>query len=194
MDSQQFLHVGPPRIRLLPVPLLLSDARSPLIVRPQLTAPQRKHFLVELSGMVGAPYDVARVYQFAFALALCKVGGHHPTPVNLPLYADTPLCGRCFTIDCKCPPLFEPIEHGSGLCGCSGSEDGRRLSNLRLKGAGEERKEHGSGQCGCKLQPRVELGYRICTDAIINRLLEASPKHREEALSIWPLLDVARHK
>lgn len=188
MDSQQFLHVGPPRIRLLPVPLLLSDARSPLIVRPDLSPQQRKHLLAELSGMVGAPYDVARVYKFTFALSMCKLG-HQPSPTNLPLNAETPLCGRCFTIDCKCPPS-EPSEHGSGLCSCASSYG---KSNLRLKGAGEERKEHGSGQCGCSLQPRVELGYRICTDAIMNRLMETSPKHREEALSIWPFLDVARH-
>jgi len=85
------------------------------------------------------------------------------------------------------------------LCGCidnSNNVEVRRSSSLKhIRNSNKEKvdREHGSGRCGCLLQPKLELGYRICTDAIFNRLLVVSPKHREEALSIWTLLDVQRH-
>lgn len=194
MNANEFLHVGPPRIRLLPVPLLLNEARNPLVVRPDLNELQRTQLLLELSSMVGAPYDVARVYKFTLALWMCSVDKQHRfSPTFLSLNTESPnLCGRCFTIDCKCPSTVVGAEHGSGLCGCTAVQNHnvQKRTNYLPQKKDNSFYEHGSGLCGCLLQPKLEMGYRICTDAIVNRLLEVSPKHREEALSIWPLLDV----
>jgi len=70
MENGQFLHVGPPTIRLLPVELLLTPNRRPLVFRPKLSDEEKARLLRSLYSLVGQQYDTVRVYSFVARLAL----------------------------------------------------------------------------------------------------------------------------
>jgi hypothetical protein len=71
----RFLHIGPPRIRLLPVELLLAPKRCAVVLRPQLSTPERNRLLGRLGQLVGRPYNTLRVYSFVGRLGARKFLG-----------------------------------------------------------------------------------------------------------------------
>jgi len=87
------LHIGPPRLRLLPVELLLEPKRLPQVkslcirvkhafanlifklcqvFRPQLSAEERDAFIKSLLSLLGKQYSSFRVYKFIARLGLDK--------------------------------------------------------------------------------------------------------------------------
>jgi hypothetical protein len=88
MENQMFLHVGPPVVRLLPVHLVLTPNRSPMVFRPAMNDQQRKKLLLQLQSLIGQKYSFIRVYSFIFRLAAEKyLGFAQPYPNS---GADTP--------------------------------------------------------------------------------------------------------
>jgi hypothetical protein len=75
VEKGMFLHVGPPTIRLLPVELLLTPNRRPLVFRPKLTQDELDSLLRSLKTLVGQQYDTVRVYSFVARLALSSYFG-----------------------------------------------------------------------------------------------------------------------
>ena len=75
MRNGMFLHIGPPLIRLLPVELILEPKRTPILLRPRLSADQTERFVTELSALIGAAYDTRRVYAFILRLAMKRATG-----------------------------------------------------------------------------------------------------------------------
>ena len=69
MADGRVLHVGPPRIRLLPAELLLQPWRHPHVLRPRLSHSEAAAFLSSLSALVGRPYDTVKVLQLIALLA-----------------------------------------------------------------------------------------------------------------------------
>jgi hypothetical protein len=64
MPGNQFLHIGPPMIRLMPVELLLDPKRDPLVYRPRLADVERENLIESLRTLVGQQYNTIRVYSF----------------------------------------------------------------------------------------------------------------------------------
>ena len=69
VENGMFLHVGPPTIRLLPVELLLTPNRRPLVFRPKLSEEELNQLLRSLKSLIGQQYDTVRVYSFVARLA-----------------------------------------------------------------------------------------------------------------------------
>ena len=69
MADGRVLHVGPPRIRLLPAELFLQPWRQPQVLRPTLSDAEAAAFLSSLSSLIGQPYDTTRVLQLIAQLA-----------------------------------------------------------------------------------------------------------------------------
>ena len=53
MENGMFLHVGPPTIRLLPVELLLTPNRRPLVFRPKLSEDELNQLMRSLKSLLG---------------------------------------------------------------------------------------------------------------------------------------------
>jgi hypothetical protein len=72
LNNHEFLHVGPPLIRLLPIELLLQPNRNPIVLRPKLTPEELQDLLGKLQPLVGKSYDNVKVYSFVAKLAVQK--------------------------------------------------------------------------------------------------------------------------
>lgn len=83
MENGMFLHVGPPTIRLLPVELLLTPNRRPLVFRPKLSEDELNQLLRSLKSLLGQQYDTVRVYSFVARLAAQAYFGK-AFPLKLP--------------------------------------------------------------------------------------------------------------
>lgn len=60
------LHVGPSRIRLLPLPRIITPSRNPLVLRPNLNSNETDAFLALLNTYIGKYYDIPRAYEAVF--------------------------------------------------------------------------------------------------------------------------------
>jgi hypothetical protein len=70
LNNQMVLHVSPGRIRVIPLPRVLEQSRSPLIIRPNIPKPQVQQLVQLLDSFVGKRYDLPRVYDAIFRLFL----------------------------------------------------------------------------------------------------------------------------
>lgn len=72
MNNNEFLHVGPPDIRLLPIELLLQPNRKTIVLRPKLKQNELNQLLLTLNNLIGQKYDSIKVYSFIAKLAIQK--------------------------------------------------------------------------------------------------------------------------
>lgn len=80
LNDMTALHVGPAKIRTLPLVRLLTPSRHPFVLRPTLTSQQREEWVALLYSFVGQQYDLSRVLQTINSLAMAK-----QTSLQLPL-------------------------------------------------------------------------------------------------------------
>jgi len=80
LNKKEVLHIGPSKVRVLSIYVLVEPARKPLVLRPNLTDSQREKFLQNSRELLGQKYDVFRAYSLAIRLFL-----HHYMNVTLPM-------------------------------------------------------------------------------------------------------------
>lgn len=80
MENGMFLHVGPPTIRLLPVELLLTPNRRPLVFRPKLSEDELNQLMRSLKSLLGQGHT-----QQQWTGVGLNDGGFATLPHSLPL-------------------------------------------------------------------------------------------------------------
>lgn len=81
LNSKEVLHIGPSKVRVLSMYIILEPARKPFVLRPKfLSEKQRDEFLDNGRELIGQPYDTIRTYNFLLRLFL-----HHHFGVTLPM-------------------------------------------------------------------------------------------------------------
>lgn len=207
LDKDVFLHVGPPTIRLLPTAILLSERRSPMVLRPSMTDAEMEEFLKSLRELVGLPYDTLTTYKLIAQIWLGKMLGF--TSSGKRIWAPLQGSHRCYDFDSNITRTSPnssllPSQPQSFVAHSSPSQPSTPTSLM----SGQD---HGTGACDCNAQAISEssspcecgesFGRNICTDAILKRLMHFSPKFREAALKLkgaltaqeldsWTLTDV----
>ena len=70
LNDKLVLHIGPGRIRTLSLIRLLEPKRSPIVLRPILSAEEKDQFLLKCKSMIGGSYDLVRIFDFVLRLIL----------------------------------------------------------------------------------------------------------------------------
>jgi len=84
----EFLHIGPPSIRIIPVNALLAPERKPLVLRPVGIKKEHIQAMIdELKTLIGQPYSSQRVYSFIGRMALERTA-KITAPLALPRVGD----------------------------------------------------------------------------------------------------------
>lgn len=64
VEKGKCLHIGPPRVRVVPLTHFLAVKRKPVVLRPKLTDQAKAVYLSNLHLLVGRPYDYKRMVLF----------------------------------------------------------------------------------------------------------------------------------
>jgi hypothetical protein len=86
MTSTEFLHIGPPTVRLLPTSIIMAEQRCAVAFRPEMTDAERKELLATLHCAVGQAYDTGRTYRL---IARCHYFLATSTWTKMPLASNS---------------------------------------------------------------------------------------------------------
>jgi hypothetical protein len=198
MENGMFLHVGPPTIRLLPVELLLTPNRRPLVFRPKLTQSELDSLLRSLKSLIGQQYDTVRVYSFVARLALSSYfGARFPLAAPRLKQLQGSAAHDLVYDNSGVLPLASGVwtERGDGTTPSAQAEQIAQAARTRtgriatIGGRNEENVDGAefmrSSSSSAADEPPQSNEAVICTDAILPRLLSASAEWRA-ALGVGP--------
>lgn len=64
IDKGKCLHIGPPRVRVVPLAHFLAVKRKPVVLRPKLNDQTKAEYMSNLKLLIGKPYDYKRMVLF----------------------------------------------------------------------------------------------------------------------------------
>jgi hypothetical protein len=90
MENGMFLHVGPPTIRLLPVELLLTPNRRPLVFRPKLSEDELNQLMRSLKSLLGQGHTHSHSGEALVSAPVALSLSTHSLPLS-PFFCSSPV-------------------------------------------------------------------------------------------------------